>query len=459
MSEDKSLTKIPHFDGQHYDHWSKLMENLLRAKGLWSLVEIGIQEPIIGSALSTTQQAQHDDAKMKDHQVKHYLYQAIDRVTFEQILDRRTSKIVWDSLKSKFGGNAKVKKSLLNTLRRDFEILQMKQSESITEYFAKVTSVANQMRSNGETMPDTKVVEKVLRTLTERFTYVVVSIEESKDVSTMTIDELQSSLVVHEAKFKRLDKTREEEQALHASIGEGRINRGRGGVHFRGLGRGRGRQTIGRTTATCYKCHKPGHLQFECPTWERNAHYVELDDEEELLLMAHVDLELDDEEELLLMAHVQMGGSSREDVWFIDSGCSNHMTGNKKWFISLDENFSHAVKLGNNARMQVMGQGSVKLRVQGRTQIVSNVFYVPDLTNNLLSVGQLLEKGLKVVMQKGTCKIFHPMKGLIVHTHMITNRMFVMLAEQHNDACLQVTQEDLTGLWHRRFGHLHQKGL
>jgi hypothetical protein len=186
---------------------------------------------------------------------------------------------------------------------------------------------------------------------------------------------------------------------------------------------------------------------------------VELDDEEELLLMAHVDLELDDEEELLLMAHVQMGGSSREDVWFIDSGCSNHMTGNKKWFISLDENFSHAVKLGNNARMQVMGQGSVKLRVQGRTQIVSNVFYVPDLTNNLLSVGQLLEKGLKVVMQKGTCKIFHPMKGLIVHTHMITNRMFVMLAEQHNDACLQVTQEDLTGLWHRRFGHLHQKGL
>jgi transposase InsO family protein len=175
--------------------------------------------------------------------------------------------------------------------------------------------------------------------------------------------------------------------------------------------------------------------------------------------MAHVDLELDDEEELLLMAHVQMGGSSREDVWFIDSGCSNHMTGNKKWFISLDENFSHAVKLGNNARMQVMGQGSVKLRVQGRTQIVSNVFYVPDLTNNLLSVGQLLKKGLKVVMQKGTCKIFHPMKGLIVHTHMITNRMFVMLAEQHNDACLQVTQEDLTGLWHRRFGHLHQKGL
>ena len=67
MSEDKSLMKIPHFDGQHYDHWSELMENLLRVKGLWSLIEIGIQEPLIGIALSNVQQMQLNDAKMKDH--------------------------------------------------------------------------------------------------------------------------------------------------------------------------------------------------------------------------------------------------------------------------------------------------------------------------------------------------------------------------------------------------------
>jgi RNase H-fold protein (predicted Holliday junction resolvase) len=385
---------------------------------------------------------------MKDHQVKHYLYQAIDRVTFEQILDRRTSKIVWDSLKSKFGGNAKVKQSLLNTLRRDFEILQMKHSETIAEYFVRVTLVANQMRSNGETMPDTKVVEKVLRTLTERFTYVVVSIEESKDVSAMTIDELQSSLVVHEAKFKRLDKEHNEEHALRVSIGDDRFHnapRERRRPTYQSRGRGRGRQGFGRATVKCFKCHKQGHFQYECPTWERNANYVELDDEEELLLMAHVepmgsaDITTEDDEDavkldcvkisgdgvvsndgndvefnvaldcvkenggdvemknednvalvelkngdnvalvdcvtvnggdvklendvLLLMAHSETKELTKEEVWFIDSGCSNHMTGNKKWFVTLDESFSHSVKLGNNARMQVMGQGNVKLKV------------------------------------------------------------------------------------------------
>lgn len=213
MSDDKTLTKIPHFDG-HYDHWSELMENLLRAKGLWSLIENGFEEPPIATRLSETQQAQLDDARTKDYQVKHYLFQAIDRTVFEQILDRRTAKIVWDSLKQKFGGNTKVKKSLLNALRREFEVLEMKRDETITEYFARVMTVANQMRSNGEVMTDTKIVEKILRTLTDKFTYVCVSIEESNDTETMTVDELQSTLVVHEQKFKRIRKE-DDEQVLN----------------------------------------------------------------------------------------------------------------------------------------------------------------------------------------------------------------------------------------------------
>ncbi|KAF2306765.1 hypothetical protein GH714_021230 [Hevea brasiliensis] len=213
MSEDKTLTKIPHFDG-HYDHWSELMENLFRAKGLWSLVEIGFTEPIEGTILTEAQREQFDDARLKDHQVKHYLFQAIDRTVFKQILDRRTAKSVWDSLKRKFGGNLKVKKSLLNALRREFEVLEMKKDETITDYFARVMMVSNKMRSNGEEMPDKKIVEKILRTLTDKFTYVVVSIEESKDSDTMSIDELQSSLVVHEQKFRR-PSNNDEDQVLN----------------------------------------------------------------------------------------------------------------------------------------------------------------------------------------------------------------------------------------------------
>ena len=68
MSEDKTLGKIPHFDG-HYDHWSELMENLLRAKGLWSVVKIDFLEPEEGTMLTEAQKGHFDDARLKDHQV------------------------------------------------------------------------------------------------------------------------------------------------------------------------------------------------------------------------------------------------------------------------------------------------------------------------------------------------------------------------------------------------------
>lgn len=78
-----------------------------------------------------------------------------------------------------------------------------------------------------------------------------------------------------------------------------------------------------------------------------------------------------------------------EDMWFLDSGCINHMTGNKKWFSEIDESFSHSVKLGNGARMVVQGKGSIKIRVDGMIQVIQDVYYVPELSNNLLSVGHL----------------------------------------------------------------------
>lgn len=92
MGNDKM--KLPQFE-RHWDHWSEVMENFFRAKGLWSMIEIGFDEPATTIVLTAEQRAQLDNAKTSDHKVKHYLYQAIDRVTIKQIQDRRSSKIIW----------------------------------------------------------------------------------------------------------------------------------------------------------------------------------------------------------------------------------------------------------------------------------------------------------------------------------------------------------------------------
>lgn len=127
----------------------------------------------------------------------------IDRTVLDTILKKGTSKEIWDAMKKKFEGNARVKRSHIQALRREFETLEMRSSGGVTKYFSRVMTVASKMRIYGEEMPDVKVIEKILRYLTKKFNYIVCSIEESKGIDDFSIDELQISLIVHEQKVQR----------------------------------------------------------------------------------------------------------------------------------------------------------------------------------------------------------------------------------------------------------------
>lgn len=61
------------------------------------------------------------------------------------------------------------------------------------------------------------------------------------------------------------------------------------------------------------------------------------------------------------------------------------MCGIKEWFFDLDESFRESVKLGNNMKLIVMGKGSVRLKIEGRVQVIIGVYLIPELRNSLLS--------------------------------------------------------------------------
>ena len=168
--------------------------------------------------------------------------------------------------------------------------------------------------------------------------------------------------------------------------------------------------------------------------------------------------ELNQEDEVLLMSYVELHKRRRDEAWFLDSGCSNHMCGEQGMFTDLDETFQHSVKLGNNSKMSVTGKGSVKLIFNGKNHIVNEVYFVPELNNNLLSVGQLQENGLAILFKGGTCKIYHPERGLIAESKISINRMFILLTETQivssDQRCFHTNSQDLYHLWHRCYGHL-----
>ena len=201
---------IPRFDG-HYDHWSMLMENFLRSKEYWTVVVSGVAEPAAGVALSDAQKTELEGLMLKDLRAKNYLFQATDRSILETILCKDTAKHIRDSMKKKYQSTARAKRQQLQALCSEFETLRMKLGESVTDYFSRTMAIVNKMRIHGDKTQDVLIVEKILRSLTPKFNFVVCAIEEANDVGLLSIDELQSSLLVHEQKINQQE---EEEQAL-----------------------------------------------------------------------------------------------------------------------------------------------------------------------------------------------------------------------------------------------------
>ena len=148
-------------DGRNYDQWSMKMKAILGYQDVRDLVVNGLDPlPVNPTA---AQQAIYRDAKKKDCKGLCILHQCVNQAIFEKIARSETSKAAWDVLASSYAGDQKLKKVRLQTLRRQYELPGMEESETIATYFTRVQTMTNQMQSCGETLSDEKIVEKILR--------------------------------------------------------------------------------------------------------------------------------------------------------------------------------------------------------------------------------------------------------------------------------------------------------
>ncbi|XP_050915989.1 uncharacterized protein LOC127131097 [Lathyrus oleraceus] len=82
------------------------------------------------------------------------------------------------------------------------------------------------------------------------------------------------------------------------------------------------------------------------------------------------------------------------------TGCPNHMAGRREWLADFGESKKSKIKLADNSSLQV--EGTCDIVIQGSNNgkaMIKDILYVPGMQCNLLSVGQLVEKGFSVVMK------------------------------------------------------------
>jgi transposase InsO family protein len=137
--------------------------------------------------------------------------------------------------------------------------------------------------------------------------------------------------------------------------------------------------------------------------------------------------------------------------WYIDNGCSKHMTGDKGKFLSLSESKSGSVTFGNDAPRKIKCKAMVSLRNgKGKAQ---DVLLVDGLKHNLLSVSQMCDRGCEVLFTSKDCKIKSINSRQVVAKGIRTENNVYVLKESREKCHL--SKHDESWLWHRRLGHLN----
>jgi hypothetical protein len=119
--------------------------------------------------------------RKKDGRAMFYIHQAMHETILPRVASTKKAKEAWNILQNSYQGMDKFKTSKLQILRRDFETLLIKDTNSVDSFYTHVIGLINQIKSLGETIEDRKIVEKVLRSIPPKFDTLVVTLEENKD--------------------------------------------------------------------------------------------------------------------------------------------------------------------------------------------------------------------------------------------------------------------------------------
>lgn len=158
-----SSIKVPVFEGKNFEHWRLQMENIFTYQEVWDIVRDGYVEPPEGAVVEGAAQTLLTENKKKNSKATYILHQGVHESLMDRVIYIKKAKAAWDGLVSYYTGSDKVKKVRLQTLKTKYELLQMESTETISDFFSKTLNLVNEMKVNGDTVEDSKVVEKILK--------------------------------------------------------------------------------------------------------------------------------------------------------------------------------------------------------------------------------------------------------------------------------------------------------
>ncbi|GJX01909.1 integrase, catalytic region, zinc finger, CCHC-type containing protein [Tanacetum coccineum] len=141
-------------------------------------------------------------------------------------------------------------------------------------------------------------------------------------------------------------------------------------------------------------------------------------------------------------------------LWYLDSGCSKHMTGNRSNLKNFVEKFIGTVRFGNDHFRAITGYGDYVIG----DSVISRVYYVEGLGHNLFSVRQFYDFDLEVAFRKHTCFVRDINGADLLKGSHSTNLYMISIDDMMKSSLiclLSKASKSKSWMWHRRLNHLN----
>lgn len=352
---------------------------------------------------------------------------------------------------------------------------KLRSGMSITEHASQFQDLVNQLGAADWVLKDEEQAILLLSSLPDNWETLVVTLSNSDPSGKVTMEMVSDALMNEEARRKEVGTAQS-----FALVSENK-ERGRGRTGGRGRGRGRGRhsqsrgrsqdrgksrdrgksQERGKSSNTWFKgycnhCNYYGHKRSDCRRFLReqleSSQNPSRENGETMVTITQDVALVTYEEEAWL--HV----GTHDDEWVIDSAASYHSTPNRDLFTTYKPGDHGTVKMGNTIFSSIADIGDVHLKTNvGCTLVLKDVRHVPELRLNLISVRALDAQGYDSQFKNGTWKL---LKGaMVVARGQLYGTLYKSHAKLLQPSLNAVEEEISPNLWHRRLGHMSEKGL
>ncbi|XP_050111879.1 uncharacterized protein LOC126590470 [Malus sylvestris] len=322
-----------------------------------------LEEDLTETQLKTLKQNRMEDARALG-----IIQGAVSYTIFPRIANEETAKGAW-----KF-----YSKSTEETLKSE-----------------RLFDVVNKMKTYGEELPNERIVQKLLISLTKPYDSIVSVIEETKDTETLSVQDVMASLRAFDQRLERHADFAPEKAFQSLNVGSGNQAsasnqkpqwkgknkkwEGKGFHNFR-PNQGSNINVGSRTKQQCKHCDK-FHLgecwfkdQPRCHKCNRFEHIMK-DCRSKFVQEVNSANQVEEEANVLCAFSAKV--EKNNEVWYIDSGCSNHMTAHESLLIDIDTNFIGKVKMGDGNIVKATGRGTLVINTKKGRRCIRDVMLVP----------------------------------------------------------------------------------